>query len=145
MKKIFLTIVFGLSVSAAMAVSPSRQGAVSVRTVKSGKVMPPAASPKILNRATSQQVAEIVRVLNKEISDSRRVDVAKLCVMLCPIATADLAKMARTFSFDSNRLDFYKYAYGYCPDREKFLLLKDSFRSSSYSREFVNYLAKMQQ
>ncbi|MDD6357174.1 MAG: DUF4476 domain-containing protein [Bacteroidales bacterium] len=147
MKKIFLTIVLGLCACAMMAVPPSKKGAVSVRTVRSERVVPPPPSvhPQHVRIATPQQVNEMVRVLKKLSFDDNRMEVAKLCVMLCPIATADLAKMASTFTFDSNRLAFYKFAYDYCPDKERYLMLKDSFKFSSDSREFVNFVAKMQQ
>ena len=41
MKKIFLTIALGLCACAMMAVPPSKKGAVSVRTVRSERVVPP--------------------------------------------------------------------------------------------------------
>ena len=157
MKKIFLTIALGLCACAMMAVPPSKKGAVSVRTVKNERVVtPPAPAPVpaptpapahpkyVVKRATSQQVTDIVRVLKKEISSSRKLDIAKLCVTLCPVSVDGLAKMGETFSFDSDRLEFYKFAYDYCPDNERYLFLKDTFNSSSYSRNFVDFVAKMQ-
>ena len=147
MKKIFLTIAFTLGVCTMMAVPPSKQGTVSVRTVKSERVAPPSppTHPQHVKTATPKEVNEMVRVLKKLSFDDNRMEVAKLCVMLRPVTVADLARMASTFTFDSNRLAFYKFAYEYCPDKERYVMLKDSFRLSSDQRAFVNFVAKMQQ
>lgn len=78
-----------------------------------------------------EQLDNIVRVLKKESFDSGRLEVAKLCVTLCPISVFGLAKMADVFSFESNRLEFLKFAYEYCPDRENYGKLESSLSFSN--------------
>lgn len=80
----------------------------------------------MLRVASPDQVDEIVRHLNEEKFDDRRMEIAKLCVYICPVSVWGLARMAETFSFDDRRLDFLLYAYDYCPDRENYYQLRSS-------------------
>lgn len=77
--------------------------------------------------ATKEQMDDVVSFLKKQSFDDEKLAAAKLCVGLVPIPTIGLLRMAKQFSFDKARLEFVKYAYDYCPDRESYYILRDCF------------------
>ena len=80
--------------------------------------------------ATSEQMRLTMQALEKESFDDKRTETAILCVTLGHFCTDDLARMAKTFTFDDNRTKFLTYAYDYCVDRENYYILKDAFSFS---------------
>ena len=77
--------------------------------------------------ATPAQVDAMVRVLRQERSELRRLETAQRYVRLYAVRTADLARLAAVFAFDSDRLEFLKYAYAHCPDRQHYSRLRTAF------------------
>ena len=82
------------------------------------------------NCATAEQMRLTMQALEKESFDDKRTETAILCVTLGHFCTDDLARMARTFTFDDNRTKFLTYAYDYCVDRENYYILKEAFSFS---------------
>lgn len=91
---------------------------------------------------SQEQLDNIVRVLKKESFDSSRLEVAKLCVTLCPITTQGLKRMADVISFESNRLEFLKFAYEFCPDKENYDRLEKCLNSSSNRHALKDHIKK---
>ena len=82
--------------------------------------------------ATPEQMHMVMRVLDNQSFDDKRLEVAQLCVVLGEFCVDDLARMAGVFSFDENRLKFLIFAYDYCEDPQNYFALRDvfSFRSN---------------
>ena len=82
--------------------------------------------------ATPEQLGMVMRVLEKQSFDDKKLEIAELCVTLGHFCVDDLARMAKVFSFDENRLHFLIYAYDYCEDPQNYYSLRDvfSFRSN---------------
>lgn len=81
--------------------------------------------------ATPEQMQMILRTLEKQSFDDKRVEVAELCVVLGHFCVRDLAEMAGTFTFDAGRLEFLKFAHPYCTNPEAYPMLRDTFTFSS--------------
>lgn len=81
--------------------------------------------------ATPEQLEAVMKALEAQSFDDKKMEVAKLCVFIGNFCTDDLARIARVFSFDESRLTFLIYAHPYCSDRERYPLLKDVFAFSS--------------
>ncbi len=90
--------------------------------------------------ATSEQMTMVMKVLNDQSFDDKKADVAKLCVYMGTFCTSDLSQMAKTFSFDDNRLDFLKYAYQFCSDPQNYPTLRDCFTFSSNYDKLLEYM-----
>jgi len=73
-----------------------------------------------------------MQILKHQSFDDKKLEIAKLCVVLGHFCVDDLARMAGTFSFDENRLTFLTFAYAYCEDPQNYYDLRDvfSFRSN---------------
>ena len=85
--------------------------------------------------ATAEQLQMALQVLNKQSYDDKRMEVARLCVVLCPFQVRDLARMASCFTMEDRKVDFLIYAYKYCPDKENYYRLREVLRyRSDYDR-----------
>ena len=83
--------------------------------------------PPRIECATSEQIGMTLQVLNNQPFDDKKLEIAKLCVVLTRFCTNDLGRMAATFSFDDNRTKFLIFAYDYCEDPENYPSLYDVF------------------
>ena len=81
--------------------------------------------------ASAEQMHMVMRVLDNQSFDDKRLEVAELCVVLGEFCVDDLARMAEKFSFDDNRLKFLQIAYPYCVDPENYYYLRRTFTFDS--------------
>lgn len=81
--------------------------------------------------ATPEQLHMALEVLEKQSFDDKRMEVAKLCVVLCPFSVRDLARMASCFTMEDSKVKFLIFAHPYCPDRENYYMFRDVLRYRS--------------
>ena len=81
--------------------------------------------------ATREQMNMAMQVLNQQSFDDKKLEIAKLCVVLGRFCVNDLARLAGVFSFDDSRLAFLIFAYEYCEDPQNYYTLRDAFSFSS--------------
>lgn len=92
-------------------------------------------APAPVQYATVEQVNFAVQMVEKQSYDDKRMEVAKLCVVLCPFTVRDLARMANCFTMEDNKVKFLIFAHHYCPDRENYYMFRDVLRyRSDYDR-----------
>ncbi len=77
--------------------------------------------------ATRQQMSMVMQTLNQQSFDDKKLEIAKLCVVLGHFCVDDLARMAGVFSFDESRLKFLIFAYDYCENPQDYFALRDVF------------------
>ena len=77
--------------------------------------------------ATHEQMSMVMHTLSQQSFDDKKLEIAKLCVVLGHFCVDDLARMAGTFSFDEKRLAFLIFAYDYCEDPQNYFALRDAF------------------
>ena len=102
--------------------------------------MPPARHHHRQPCAEPEQMEMVMQTLKKQSFDDGKLEIAKLCVCLGTFCVRDLERMAEVFSFDDNRLEFLKFAYHYCTDRENYPMLRDSFTFSSNFDKLLDYI-----
>lgn len=90
--------------------------------------------------ATAEQMQAVMQTLKGQSFDDKKLEIAQLCVVIGLFCTDDLAVMAKTFSFEDNRLAFLKFAYPYCTDPERYPTLRDSFSFSSNYDALMDYI-----
>ena len=73
-----------------------------------------------------------MQVINQQSFDEKKLEIAKLCVVLGHFCVDDLTRIASAFSFDDSRLTFLIFAYDYCENPQDYYALRDvfSFRSN---------------
>ena len=89
----------------------------------------PAPAPVIC--ASPEQMQMAIQVLEKQYSDDKRMDVAKLCVMLGHFCTADIARLGSRFTMEDSKVSFFRFAYPYCQDPQNYYTLRDALRYKS--------------
>lgn len=77
--------------------------------------------------ATHEQMGMVMHTLSQQSFDDKKLEIAKLCVVLGHFCVDDLARMAAVFSFDDSRLTFLTFAYEYCENPQNYYDLRDSF------------------
>ncbi len=80
------------------------------------------------------------QLITKESFDSSKLTLAKQVVSANPMTASQILGICQLFSFESNKLEFAKFAYGYCVDRNKYYLLNDAFSYESSKRELDEFI-----
>jgi len=82
--------------------------------------------------SSPEQLAMVLRVIDDQSFDDKKLEIAKLSVCLGHFFVRDMVQMASRFSFDDKRKEFFIFAYRYCMDPENYYNIRDvfSFRSN---------------
>lgn len=85
--------------------------------------------------------SQFLSSLRAESFDSNRLKSARAYAAKMNLSANQVKEIASTFTFDSNRLDWAKAAYGSCYDKENYFLLRDSFTFSSSYNDLQDYVS----
>ena len=80
------------------------------------------------------------QMISKESFDSSKLTIAEQVVSSNPMSANQILGICKLFSFESNKLEFAKYAYEFCVDRNKYFLLNEAFTYESSKRELNEYI-----
>lgn len=72
--------------------------------------------------------------------DSGKLTIAKQAISANPMCVHQIATICRMFSFENNKLEFAKYAYAYCTEKNKYYLINDVFSYESSKNELNEYI-----
>ncbi len=87
--------------------------------------------------------SEAVKQIQKESFDSSRLSTAKQIVSSNRLCSRQIVEICQKFSFESNRLEFAKYAYPYCSDQNKYYMVNEAFSYESSKRELDAFIKGM--
>lgn len=77
---------------------------------------------------------QFLKLIDNEPFDSNKLELAKSYAKKTNLSAQQIADVGKRFTFDSNRLDWAKAAYGSCYDKANYFLLKSTFTfTSNYS------------
>ncbi len=86
------------------------------------------------NNSNDNGYQAFVKMIEDDSFDSGRLQKAKSYISKTSLSAGQIAEICTKFSFDSGKVEWAKYAYQYCHDKQNYFLLKPSFTfSSSYS------------
>ena len=109
-----------------------------------GNVQPPMPptppTPPMAFSMNPQDYEEAYQVISKESFDSSKLTLAKQVISSNPMTASQILGICKLFSFESNKLEFAKFAYTYCVDQNKYYLLNEAFSYESSKRELNNYI-----
>ena len=110
-------------------------------TVGNGQhpIMPVPPMPMGMNPHDYESACQIIA---KESFDRSKLTVANQVVSGNPMTASQILGICKMFSFESNKLEFAKYAYPYCTEPNKYFLLNDAFSYESSKRELDEYVRK---
>lgn len=79
-------------------------------------------------------------LLSKESYDDTRLAKAKQIVANNPMTVDQISQICRLFKFEDNKLEFAKFAYPYCVEKNKYFMLNDVFSFDGSKRELNEYI-----
>lgn len=81
--------------------------------------------------------------ISNETFDSSKLALAKQVVSSNPMNANQILGICKLFSFESNKLEFAKFAYTYCTDTNRYYLLNEAFSYNSSKRELDEFIKGM--
>lgn len=88
----------------------------------------------------SRDYDEAYQLISKESFDSSKLTVAKQIISSNPMTARQIADICKLFSFESNKLEFAKFAYGFCADPNRYYLMNEVFTYESSKRELDEFI-----
>jgi len=92
------------------------------------------------NPSNDQAFLQFLGMIDDEAFDSSKLDLAKSYVNKTNVSAQQITDISKRFTFDSNRLDWTKYAYSKCYDKANYFLLKSTFTFSSNYSALEDYI-----
>ena len=89
---------------------------------------------------TPQDYEEACQLISDESFDSSKLSVAKQIISSNPMTASQILGICKLLSFESNKLEFAKFAYAYCIDKNKYYLLNEAFSYNSSKRELDEFI-----
>lgn len=80
------------------------------------------------------------KMLAEESFDSSRLKLARQIVSTNPMSVNQIIDILKLFSFESNKLDFAKFAYRHCTDKNRYFMVNEVFNFESSKRELRDYI-----
>ena len=80
------------------------------------------------------------QLISDESFDSSKLTLAEQVVSSNPMSASQILGICKLFSFESNKLEFAKFAYEFCVDRNKYFLLNEAFNYESSKRELNEFI-----
>ena len=112
--------------------------------LKTGQVEPVAPPvppvPVIPYAMNPQDYDEAYQLISKESFDSSKLTLAEQVVSANPMSASQILGICKLFAFESNKLEFAKFAYEFCVDRNKYYLLNEAFTYESSKRELNEFI-----
>lgn len=91
---------------------------------------------------SSHDLNDIVKVLKHESFDSTRKKLGMMITCGCVLTSRQIAAMAKTFDFDSNRYDFLLFAYRNCVDPQNYAIAAGTLQFSSSRSELMRKISR---
>ena len=78
-----------------------------------------------------------------DFEDAIQAATAERIIAANPMSTRQIANICKLFNFESNRLEFAKYAYRRCVDPNNYFLIDEVFTFDSSKKELYNYIRNL--
>ena len=95
-----------------------------------------------LYKVSNSDMNSILKVLKKESFDSARDKIARMIICGALLTSRQIADMAKTFTFDSNRYEFLLYAFGNCADPQNYYIAVNTLEYSSSRNNLMNAISR---
>lgn len=107
-------------------------------------VVPPAPpvppTPPTPYAMNSKDYDAAYQLISKESFDSSKLTLAEQVASSNPMSARQILDICKLFSFESNKLEFAKFAYEFCVDKNKYFLLNEAFTYESSKRELNEFI-----
>lgn len=87
---------------------------------------------------------EAIRIISEENFDDKRLELAKYIIKSNPMSARQIARVCTLFNFEANKLEFAKFAYPYCVDRNRYFIVDEVFNFNASKDELHKYIQHWQ-
>jgi hypothetical protein len=95
-----------------------------------------------LQPMSNQEFASLMQVIRNRSFDSDQLLIARQAVRNSVLSTTQIRQIMDLFSFESTKLEFAKFAYDYCFDRQNYFLIYDAFDFSDSISMLEQHIAR---
>ena len=95
-----------------------------------------------VRKISGAEMNAIVKALKNESFDSTRGKLAKMIVRGSMLTSRQIADMAKTFTFDSNRYEFLLYAFDSCVDEQNYVVAANTLEFSTNRNDLMRKIAR---
>ena len=99
--------------------------------------------PSMTFEISPEDYEDAYQSISKETFDSSKLTVAKQVISSNPMTASQILGICKLFSFESNKLEFAKFAYNHCTDKNRYYLLNEAFSYNSSKRELDEFIKGM--
>lgn len=104
-------------------------------------IMPPMPPVPPMPQGMSQKdFDDALRIISNESFDDTKLTMAKQIITGNPMTVSQIVEICKLLTFENNKLDFAKYAYPYCFDKNKYFMVNEVFVHDSSKRELMEFL-----
>jgi len=106
---------------------------------------PPAPQPDVIvlpahQFCTPDKFANIKNIISSESFESNKLDIAKQVTSSNILTANQITEIALLFSFEDNKLDYLKFAYDFCFDKQNYYLVNEALTYSSSKEELNKFI-----
>lgn len=95
-----------------------------------------------VRKVSASDVNAIIKTLKNETFDSAREKLGKMIVSGSLLTSRQIADMAKTFTFDSNRYEFLLFAYRSCADPQNYVIAANTLEFSSNRNDLMRKITR---
>ena len=96
----------------------------------------------MVRKISNSDMTAIIKALKNETFDSTREKLAKMIVCGSLLTSRQIADMAKTFSFESNKSNFLEYAYRFCADPQNYVVAVETLKYSSDRNNLLRFISR---
>lgn len=96
----------------------------------------------MVRKVSNSDMSNILKALKNETYDSTRGKLARMIVCGSLLTSRQIADMAKTFKFESDRRDFLEYAYMFCADPQNYVVAIDTLKFSSDRSDLMRIISR---
>lgn len=124
--------------SSSVTTTTSSSGTAPVRAGGNAPGVP-VGTPNCPSMSPNNFNAALQSISGADFDDTRLQTAKQMAASNC-LTAAQAARVAQTFEFEENRLEFAKFAYDRCLDPQNYFLLNDTFEFDGSVNELQNYM-----
>ena len=96
----------------------------------------------MVRKVSNSDMSNILKALKNETYDSTRGKLARMIVCGSLLTSRQIADMAKTFKFESDRRNFLEYAYMFCADPQNYTLAVNTLKFSSDRNDLMRFISR---
>lgn len=95
----------------------------------------------MVRKVSNSDMNNILKALKNETFDSTREKLAKMITCGSLLTSRQIADMAKTFTYESNRQRFLEYAYQFCADPQNYVVAVNTLKYNSDRNEVMRFIS----